>query len=516
MTIESELKNWLAENLSEEKKWVQEAHIERDRKIILEYYGFGASAYPTYEQIGEVFSAGTRQNVERLISKKFAELADIGQFKGLRSFSEFIMQTEFLPVIDLRDWLEENGLGTSSSSLRGLLRLAEEMGGVSDRVIYSPTLERVAGRERLNDENAFFIVSPAEKKRLAKRWRAARNGPGRHGLCRIGWIKETADNEKDAEKVILLIRSHPDTLVVEDREESWYCIEGCENKLFNDCRKVFGLVERCEFEELSANLRNSMNARTAVIEYPPVEVIQDWIRGSKFFSRKGETVTFLGDTADLTESEALAVQFLKDRGPSLFATMRDYLMANGMGSPAATKVINNSPFISIDRSGGKKKFLFRLIGDGESRNWPKNDEGERYLQFKRRLEIFLETGTDTEATATKRKEQEILKKWLFDEKNESGCALCGRIFSVEALRAAHKKKRADCTEEERVDPFIVFPVCVFGCDYLYEERYLQVVDGKLKASKSANVGTVEYERIKELEGRIIPEQWLKGPELYFE
>jgi hypothetical protein len=37
-----------------------------------------------------------------------------------------------------------------------------------------------------------------------------------------------------------------------------------------------------------------------------------------------------------------------------------------------------------------------------------------------------------------------------------------------------QEKRKDCTEHERTDPYIVMPLSVFGCDYLYEKRLIYI------------------------------------------
>ena len=96
----------------------------------------------------------------------------------------------------------------------------------------------------------------------------------------------------------------------------------------------------------------------------------------------------------------------------------------------------------------------------------KNDGGEEST-------IIDVDGTDSTVTTKGRKEQEKLRKYLFEDRNTSLCALCRRRFPVDLLVAAHIKPRKYCSEHERKDLKIVMPLCKI-CDVLYEKDYLQV------------------------------------------
>lgn len=515
MTIESELKRWLAHNLSEKVSGIRVDSIERDRNIILEYYGFGSAACPTYEQIGERFDAGTRQNVENLISRRFKTLARIERFQGLVKLSSFVMRHPFLPVKELADWMVDQGLGAPSVSVRGVLRLATELGGVSDREFYDCRLERAGGRDGLDRDGGFTLASSKEHKRLLGYLRRARKAPGFDGLCRINWIRETVDNGKDAETIIGLIRSDSEVVVVEEGADEWYLIETRQNKLINECDKVFGLVTSCKLEELTQNLQRSLKGRTAKVEYPSEQVIRSWVRVSNLFRVESETVSYTGDVAELTPAELRAVEFLRENGSSTWEQMRAFLMENEVSDASAKKIIGSSSFIKVDKSGGKKSYTYSLIGDVRAMDGRTESEAERYDRFRQRLSPYLEKGTDNEVETIARNEQGILQEWLFEGRSVCHCAICGDLFSVDALHAAHKKKRSECSPEERVDPYIVFPVCVFGCDYLYEARLIRISGGRIMGSGEAPLGTYEAKRIAELEGREVSQTWLKGKDTYF-
>jgi len=87
--------------------------------------------------------------------------------------------------------------------------------------------------------------------------------------------------------------------------------------------------------------------------------------------------------------------------------------------------------------------------------------------------------TDAEYSAVRRKEQNHLKKILFKEKKIAVCSICHKEYPVSIMVAAHIKKRAVASPEERTDYNIVMPVCKMGCDELFERGYISVCDGKV-------------------------------------
>jgi hypothetical protein len=98
-----------------------------------------------------------------------------------------------------------------------------------------------------------------------------------------------------------------------------------------------------------------------------------------------------------------------------------------------------------------------------------------------------------------RVEQAYLRKALF-KGSAALCDLCGRVFEVEFLVAAHIKKRADCDDQEKRDvAHVVMSACRFGCDELYERGYIAVGDDgqfilshAIEASEHARAYAVQH------------------------
>ena len=78
-----------------------------------------------------------------------------------------------------------------------------------------------------------------------------------------------------------------------------------------------------------------------------------------------------------------------------------------------------------------------------------------------------------------RKEQAALRDHLFGRAGHGTCSLCGEKLPVHLIVAAHIKPRAQCSEKERRDFLNIVPMCLLGCDALFERRYVAVVNGKV-------------------------------------
>jgi hypothetical protein len=116
-----------------------------------------------------------------------------------------------------------------------------------------------------------------------------------------------------------------------------------------------------------------------------------------------------------------------------------------------------------------------------------------------------------------RREQKILREYLFKGKDKSNCSICGREFPINFLVAGHIKKRAKCSKEEKLDyRNIVMPVCKFGCDELYEQGYVSVKNGKVVIIKEIEELPNHIKQyINEINGNIC-EYWNDQREKYFE
>lgn len=112
-------------------------------------------------------------------------------------------------------------------------------------------------------------------------------------------------------------------------------------------------------------------------------------------------------------------------------------------------------------------------------------------------------GLDSEAIVQVRNEQSYLRKHLFHQKKSARCAICARELPVNLLVTSHIKKRAECTDEEKLDLNVVVPMCSLGCDALYEKGYIAVSSAteiKIHQLKTLPKDLISY--LKGLDGNI--------------
>lgn len=91
-----------------------------------------------------------------------------------------------------------------------------------------------------------------------------------------------------------------------------------------------------------------------------------------------------------------------------------------------------------------------------------------------------------QAQVTLRGEQSLLRRGLLGGADKADCAICGKTYPVGFLWAAHVKKRAACTDDERRDiANVAMLACTFGCDALFEAGLVSVgEDGTILTSKT--------------------------------
>lgn len=138
------------------------------------------------------------------------------------------------------------------------------------------------------------------------------------------------------------------------------------------------------------------------------------------------------------------------------------------------------------------------------------------------LEAFLKATTrldgdslDSERISLARTEQGFLRNALFGKNSHGRCCLCGEIYPVELLVAAHIKKRSQCSDKERRDwKNIVAPMCKLGCDELYERGFLSVRNGAVVVLKWPSKSPALTSTLQSLEGKTCS-HWNEGTIPYF-
>ena len=513
MYIEEELLGYLSDHMPE-----RGGNKDRDRKLIAYYYGFGDLPWPTYEQVAGQFGIANRQRVEQILKDKFLKSVTIQNLPVALQTANLIESYSFVSSKELISKLTQEGFGDSTLNVKGLLNILHDLGKCSDYDIYDSGLRKLT-RLSVNSRDASYLIHKKILPDIKAKLKKAKTLPGLLGLARFDdlRIELGEDTQENFSKIADLISGSEDYCAVELANDKWYTLEERDNTLINSCEKLFGVIDSCEIATLSVVLANSLHRRSHRFgfAYPNEGVIEAYLRKSRHFKISGSSIRFVGEISGLTDIEAAVIKYLQEAGKSDFPTLKKHLVTLGYGNDAVVKAINNSPLVFVDKRSGRAHHTYQLVPDSAVENSTVHTQSDRYSQFKERLLKLVKLGTDVSIESTRRREQGILQEWLFSDLDVAECAICGRTYSVGALVVAHKKKRANCTEDERVDPHIVMPLCVFGCDFLYENGFVFIENGKVCRGKIPETDSFDKKAALELVGRKVVDRWLAGSNNYF-
>jgi hypothetical protein len=484
---------------------------ERNKALIVFFNGFGDDPCPTLEETARRFDIGTRERVRQIIAAKFRDRTSVRDLPELRRCAKHVASSPYWLGSELVASVVRNGWAVSGINLRGALNLMQSLGLCAGYELYDSRVKPLT-RAALEATEDFFVLSRDAVEPLREAVLEARKLPGKIGLADISYLSGTPDSR---ERVLAALRMDPDAWIGVVKGRTWYCYEDRENPLVNACEKVFGIADRVEVGRLSACLANYLRGRSRVQELPGEEEIERYVRGSRFFVCDANHARFTGDTTDITEIEREVVSYLKRRPSSSYVALSEHLTAKGYGKPIIDKAVVTSALVHVDKSKGRTHYSYSLVSRGDLAKAAPSPKDGRYAAFAARLKRIECVGTDGSVETSTRREQAILSEWLFDGKASACCALCGKEYGTSALVTAHKKRRSLCNETERLDPYVVMPLCLFGCDYLYERRLVTIEGGVVRGHPSRQAGVEERRVIARLEGRTVLAEWIKGDPSYF-
>jgi hypothetical protein len=483
---------------------------QRNLEIVLSHFGFGAGedVWPTLEQLAERYDALTRERIRQIIERTYTDHLPSAPLPLAAAASRVLSERDLWMEGELLIALKGHGLIGELEHSVGLLSYLHSQGLATDFEVYLASLQP-ATRSTYLSGAGHLVGTAARIAAVSRDLKVAQILPGKAGLAKLSNVKRRGARV-DHQALGRLVTLAGNTWSGTWGGELWYSFEDRENVLVNEASKTFAVVDRCRIGDLAMLLAQALLKRSAPDEYPPVDLIRTWITQSIHFTVEDGLATFNGEIADLNPIEKGIVKVARGRIGAPVKSLSEKLVAKGFGSDNVTKNLYASPFLLVDRSGGRGHYTGTLVSDlGRDPIAPTND----YEKFLARLAAL--GGTDRESAGTTRREQSILRDWIFRRAEVGECAACGRVFARGALVVAHKKKRFRCTDTERLDPHIVFPLCTFGCDHLYENGYITVREGRLCAGRPT-LGKTEAEAVSALNGKAIPSRWLAGPDVYFD
>ncbi|RLQ16509.1 hypothetical protein [Vibrio sp. SBT000027] len=512
MNIEEELLDFLHDSVRDnDNKY-------RDIQLILFFFGFRGEQWPTLEDAALKFDVGEsdKRRSERprqIIKDKFTSRVDVSQLPVARKVSEVIDSATFITVDELSSKLVEMKLVPDKFSIKGILNLLQQLGLCGSYNIYTNMLVQ-ASRNTIESEKKLYVLNSTEIKNIRAALKKIVVFPGLVGIAKFNSFFDKNENYKQYEGILLdILRSRSDTWISQIDDEIYYIIEERDNTLINNLEKIKNITTSVNIDTLSVVLSNAFKRRTPPKgnHYPPLKMIESYLQYSRFTEFNGTAVKLKLEATSLNEIEQDIIEFMEGKGTVGFVGVKKYLEERGYSKPSIDKAILNSPLVYADKTL-RKSYTYTLLG---SDKYETVERLERYSLFKEKLLNVCEDGTDSDTPANRRKEQHILRDWLFGDKEKERCACCKNEFSIQSLVTAHKKPRSMCSFNERVDPNIVMPMCKFGCDHLYELRVIKVQNGVICTNRTTG-SEFESQYVSSILGKQLEQRWLEGNQYYFE
>lgn len=486
-------------------------YLPRNVELILDHFGMGSLFWPTLQDLSDTYPGmETRERARQIIEKYYGKRRPEAPLPKAAAAAELLESREVWSESAFIAELHERGLTRGIEHAVSLIAYLQTQGLVPELRVYQPNFSLATRSTYLTHRERFLTTAPTAR-RLQGYLEKGRSLVGVNGLCRISHIDPDI-TQGDREVLSTALRAEPRAWVADHKGDLWFTYDDRTNRLVHYAEKTFSLVETCDVKTVAELMANALPSRTSKVgEYPDADLVEAWIRSSSHFLARGDELRFLGEKGELTPIEKDTIFFMEGRGALSSAEITAELTAKGHGNAIIQKQIFSSCLVHVDRSGGRGHFRFTLVKDLAPVAAPV--EESEYDRVKQKL-MELES-TDIPAETKARSEQRILSRWLFGDLAQCDCALCGRSFAISGLITAHKKKRSICSDAERRDPYIVFPLCKFGCDHLYEHGFVTVRKGLVVPGR-APAGETEAGILGALFGRTVNPRWTAGPESYFD
>lgn len=352
MAIKTEITNFL------DKTSDGSSQLDRNIDVILYYYGFTGEVGPTLESTGQHFGV-TRERVRQILNRYFRDRASLGLLPAITKCAHVVKSRDVWLMSELKTAFEKeigDDLGTHPLNV---LTLIKELNGRTDYDTFDGQIHRIS-----RPAEECFVMHKKYVKGFYRVMKAVRTVPGIVGIVNTAEL-DTGDIPLDLVRKAITIHEDSWTMTVGDTLV--YLYEDRDNFLVNASEKVFSICDEVPLNRLATALANSLRRRSSKFTYPNEQIVEAYIRASRYFSikdncAKGEMVSFMGKKAELSPIETNVTEKLKTKRTMSYIELRDHLVEAGYNKPVIDKAVMASAMVFVDKTLGPKMYAYSLVG----------------------------------------------------------------------------------------------------------------------------------------------------------
>lgn len=352
MPIKNEIVDFLEKNLS------AKAMVGRNIDVVLYHYGFTGEIAPTLETTAQHFGIGTRERIRQILMQSLLSKACLVQLPTLNACNTIITRQPIWLLSELKEALQAEIGDEFETSLQNLIYLIQDLGGAKNLAFFDCKFIELT-RPAVSRSEDCFITTKAEAKVYQKIMRSTRTLPGVLGIAAVGYIDPAPLPLEYYRKAIEI---DPTTWVHYRGDTMFFMYEARDNFLINSAEKVFAVHSEVNITRLAEAMYNGLTRRSTKHVYPPVDLIETYLRESRHFSVEGDTIRFKGEQGGLTDIEVDTVGYLKEVISTSFRPLRDFLLSKGYTKVHVYIHANYSPIVHLARNEKNEK-LYTLVGE---------------------------------------------------------------------------------------------------------------------------------------------------------
>lgn len=360
MSIRDELFNHLQSARTRDRA---NGDYDRNIKVVLGYYGFLDHEYPTYDELGVVLKAGSRQRVHQIMDTVFRSQVNIEHLPLTRRCAAIINGRPFWRFGELSDTLHAAGMQVSTCNVRGIIRLLHELGQCQEFDVYDRDLKSLAKIAQC-DRSQCVLVHTDHVDDLRSNVKMALDGLGRVGIANFSELARSQAWSKQMTAFVFdSLSGQEGAWLWSDGNDTWHANDARESTLHNFIDKIFTVTLRARPEYLVDVIDNAFRFRTIKGKYPPKNVLLAYLSQSHIFIQENGDIRLASAiNAALSDIEKAIVEFFAHKDSVGYNDLRDHLLGMGFSSALVSQKITKSCIVHVDRTKGRGKYLYSLVG----------------------------------------------------------------------------------------------------------------------------------------------------------